>query len=61
MRLAHHRLGSEIVGLVNRSDVELPAELRACPRFRTFEEGMQTKPDLVVIATYTESSCRLMP
>jgi predicted dehydrogenase len=53
--LAHHRLGSEIVGLVNRSDVELPDGLRACPRFRTFEEGLQTRPDLVVIATYTES------
>ncbi len=53
--LAHHRLGSEIVGLVNRSYVELPEDLRAFPRFRTFEEGMQTKPNLVVIATYTET------
>jgi predicted dehydrogenase len=53
--LAHHRLGSEIVGLVNRSEVELPKELRACPCFRTFEEGLQTRPDLVVIATYTET------
>jgi predicted dehydrogenase len=53
--LAHQRLGSEIVGLVNRSDIELPDELRAYPRFRTFEEGLQTRPDLVVIATYTET------
>jgi predicted dehydrogenase len=53
--LAHHRLGSEIVGLVNRSDVELPDELCNYPRLRTFEEGLQTKPDLVVIATYTET------
>jgi predicted dehydrogenase len=53
--LAHHGLGSEIVGLVNRSDLELPEKLRACPRFRTFEEGLQTRPDLVVIATYTET------
>jgi predicted dehydrogenase len=53
--IAHHRLGSEIVGLVNRSDVVLPDELRACPRFQTFEEGMRTRPDLVVIATYTET------
>jgi predicted dehydrogenase len=53
--LAHHRLGSEIVGLVNRSDNELPEELRNYPRFRTFEEGLQTKPDLAVIATYAET------
>ena len=53
--LAHQRLGSEIVGLVNRSEVDLPEELRFCPRFRTFEEGLQTKPNLVVIATYTET------
>jgi predicted dehydrogenase len=53
--LAHHRLGSEIVGLVNRSDAELSEELSAYPRFRTFEEGLQTRPDLVVIATYTET------
>ena len=53
--LAHHRLGSQIVGLVNRSDADLPEELRAYPRFRTFEEGLRTRPDLVVIATYTES------
>jgi predicted dehydrogenase len=53
--LAHQRLGSEIVGLVNRSDVDLPEELRACPRFRTFEEGMRTKPDIAVIATYSET------
>ncbi len=53
--LAHHHAGSQIVGLVNRSGGELPEELRSYPRFRSFEEGMQTRPDLVVIATYTES------
>ena len=53
--LAHHRLGSDITGLVNRSDVELPGELQDCPRFRTFDEGLRTNPDLVVIATYTET------
>ena len=53
--LAHHHAGSQIVGLVNRSDVELPEELRPYPRFSSFEEGMQTGPDFVVIATYTES------
>jgi predicted dehydrogenase len=53
--LAHHRLGSQILGLVNRSEVDMPDELGAYPRFRSFEEGLQTKPDLVVIATYTET------
>jgi predicted dehydrogenase len=53
--LAHHRLGSEITGLVNRSDADLPAELSAYPRFSSFEEGMRRKPELVVIATYTET------
>ncbi len=54
--LAHHRHPeAEIVGLVNRSEVEMPPELRAYPRFATFEEGMATAPDLVVVATYSDS------
>ncbi|MGV6848599.1 MAG: Gfo/Idh/MocA family protein [Marinibacterium sp.] len=54
--LAHHaHAGSEIVGLVNRSDVDLPEELRGYPIFRSFEEGMATGPDLVCIATYSDS------
>jgi predicted dehydrogenase len=53
--MAHHRLGSEISGLVNRSDVDLPEELRACPRFTSLDEGLQTRPGLVIIATHTES------
>lgn len=53
--LAHHKLGSEIVGLINRSDVDLPEELQSYPRFRSFDEGMATQPDLVVIATYSDS------
>jgi predicted dehydrogenase len=53
--MAHHRLGSEITGLVNRSDVDLPEELRACPRFASLDEGLQTRPGLVIIATHTES------
>ena len=51
-----------ITGLGRKSPVSSTArmsncreELRPHPRFRTFEEGMQTKPDLVVIATYTET------
>ena len=54
--LAHHKIGSEIVGLVNRSPVALPPELMDYPLFRTFTEGLATtKPDLVVIATYSDS------
>ena len=51
----HHHPGSEIVGLVNRSEVDLPDELKAYQRFSSFEEGMSTNPDLVVIATYSDS------
>jgi predicted dehydrogenase len=57
--LAHHHMGSQITGLVNRSDVDLPEELRDCPRFRTLEEGLKTNPDLVVIATYADSHADL--
>lgn len=57
--LAHHRMGSRIVGLVNRSEVDLPEELRPYPRFRTVKEGLETKPDLVVIATYADSHADL--
>ncbi|MEM1362264.1 MAG: Gfo/Idh/MocA family oxidoreductase [Pseudomonadota bacterium] len=53
--LAHHKLGSEIVGLVNRSDVDLPEGLESYPRFKSFDDGMATQPDLVVIATYSDS------
>ncbi len=51
----HHHPDAEIVGLVNRSPVDLPDELGAYPRFPTFDEGMATNPDLVVIATYSDS------
>lgn len=54
--LAHHKLAaSNIVGLVNRSKVSLPSELCDYPLFCNFEEGMKTNPDLVVIATYSDS------
>lgn len=53
--LAHHALGSEIAGLVNRSEAELPEPLKACPRFSSFEEGMEARPDLAVIATYSDT------
>jgi len=54
--LAYHaHEGAQIVGLVNRSEVDLPDELRGYPRLKTFEEGMAAKPDLVCIATYSDS------
>ncbi len=53
--LAHHRMGSEIVGLVNRSAVLIPEGMEKYPVFKTFEEGLAIKPDLVVIATYSDS------
>ena len=45
----------EIIGLVNRSDVVLPQELAGYPRFATFAEGLALKPDLVCVATYSDS------
>lgn len=54
--LAHHKLeGSQITGLVNRSARPLPEELQAYPFFNTLDAGLATKPDLVVIATYSDS------
>ncbi len=51
----HHHSRSEIVGLVNRSEVHLPGALKGYPQFSSFEAGMATQPDLVVIATYSDS------
>ena len=52
----HHDPAFEIVGLVNRSEPPLPAELAACERFRDFRQALDIlKPDLVSIATYSDS------
>ena len=52
----HHNPAAEIVGLVNRSDIDLPAELTTYPRFKDFQSALtETKPDLVVVATYSDS------
>ena len=54
--LAHHyNPEAEIVGLVNRSDVDLPEELADYPRFARYEDGLAQNPDLVCIATYSDS------
>ena len=59
--LAHHaNPGSRIVGLVNRSPRDLPEALAGYPRFDSFEKAMaETRPDLVVIATYSDSHAAL--
>ncbi|SHF63023.1 Predicted dehydrogenase [Loktanella atrilutea] len=52
----HHHPDAQIVGLVNRSPVDLPAELREYPLFSDYAEALaQTRPDLVVVATYSDS------
>ncbi len=55
--LAHHaHPGSEIVALVNRSATDLPDALSGYPIFTRFAEALtETTPDLVVIATYTDT------
>lgn len=55
--LAHHAdPRSEIVGLVNRSAVDLPDALAGYPIYPTFDEALgATKPDVVVVATYTDT------
>ncbi|MEP0961807.1 MAG: Gfo/Idh/MocA family oxidoreductase [Roseobacter sp.] len=52
----HHARDTEIVGLVKRSTGNVPELLQQYPLFTDFYTAlMQTKPDLVVIATYTET------
>lgn len=52
----HYNPGFQIVGLVNRSDVDLPDELSGYTRLTSFEEALDTfKPDLASICTYSDS------
>jgi predicted dehydrogenase len=52
----HHNPGFEIVGLVNRSAVDLPEELKAYPFFDSYESALASlEPDLASINTYSES------
>lgn len=55
--LAHHAdPRSEIVGLVNRSPVDLPDELQGYPSYHEFQTALEaTEPHLVVVATYTDT------
>ncbi|WP_282181220.1 Gfo/Idh/MocA family protein [Aliiroseovarius marinus] len=52
----HHHPDAEIVGLVNRSGRTEQPELAPYPVFTDFQEALATThPDLVVIATYSDS------
>ncbi len=55
--LAHHNnRDSKIVGLVNRSGLVEHADLKDHPAFNDFYAALQaTNPDLVVVATYSDS------
>lgn len=55
--LAWHTMPEcEIVGLVNRSPVDLPEDLAAYAMFTDLGAALQqTRPDVVVIATYSDS------
>lgn len=55
--LAYHRNpGFEIVGLVNRSKVDLPDELAGYPYLNSYEQALaDLTPDLASINTYSDS------
>lgn len=52
----HNDPAFEIVGLVNRSKVDLPAELQGYPVLTDYAAALAAlKPDLVCVATYSDS------
>lgn len=51
----HANPGFEIIGLVNRSPVQLPEALSGYPLFTDLDAGFALKPDLVSINTYTDT------
>jgi predicted dehydrogenase len=52
----HHDPAFQIVGLVNRSAVDLPPDLQGYPVSPDYTEALhRLKPDLVCIATYSDS------
>ena len=55
--LAYHRNpGYEIVGLMNRSKIDLPQELRDYPVYPEFYQALQEcEPQLVAVCTYSDS------
>ncbi len=58
--LAHHAAeDAEIVGLVSRAAPDLPDGLQGYPWFADIDTALATKPDLVVIATYSDSHAEI--
>ncbi len=58
--LAYHKDPAfEIVGMVNRSAVQLPQELANYEMLSSFDEGLSLRPDVVSINTYTDSHAEL--
>ena len=55
----HHHPDAEIVGLVNRSPVDLPEALTGYPRPESFEAGLALGPEIVVVATHADSHADL--
>ncbi|MEO0637369.1 MAG: Gfo/Idh/MocA family oxidoreductase [Pseudomonadota bacterium] len=51
----HNHADVEVVALINRSPVDLPEDLKGYPQLASFEEGLALSPDLVVVATYSDS------
>ena len=51
----HHDPAFSIIGFVNRSPVGLPDDLRTYPWIESFAAGLALAPDLVCIASYTDS------
>lgn len=57
---AYHDNGAyQIVGLFNRTAVELPPALAAYPHVPSFEAGLALAPDVVSINTYTDSHAEM--
>ncbi|WP_292933225.1 Gfo/Idh/MocA family oxidoreductase [Noviherbaspirillum sp.] len=58
--LAYHKNPAfEVIGLFNRTKVELPKELNGYKIVDSFEAGLALRPDVVSINTYTDSHADL--
>lgn len=58
--LAYHANPAfEIVGLFNRTPVDLPPELAGYPHVGSYQDGLALAPDVVSINTYTDSHARM--
>lgn len=58
--LAYHRQPEfAITGLLNRGEVQLPAELAGYPLLESFDDALALRPDVVSINTYTDSHAEL--